>query len=50
MGLFHVLNKKPAQNTKRGPFEKETFRKIYVIYVQGDYGKAYLKKGDTEVE
>ena len=50
MGLFHVLNTKPGQNTKRAPFEKDICRKIYVIYVQGHYGKAYLRKGDTEIE
>jgi hypothetical protein len=50
MGLFNILNRKPAQNTKRAPFEKDMYRTIYVIYVQGDYGKAYLRKGGTEVE
>jgi hypothetical protein len=45
MGLFHVLNSKPAQNTKRAPSEKDMCRNIYVIYVQGDYGKTYLRKG-----
>jgi hypothetical protein len=50
MGLFRVLNTKPAQITKRAPFLKDMYRKMYVIYVQGDYGKIYLKEGGTEVE
>jgi len=49
MRLFHVLNTKAEQNTKLAPFEKDMCGKIYVIYVHGDCGKVYLRKGYTEV-